>query len=236
MLLSVKNLVSAYGPIRALDNVSLDVKEGSVVSIIGSNGAGKTTLINTISGLVKPKSGVIEFGGKKLPSEPHKIVREGITQVPEGRKVFGGLTVAENLIVGGVVRKAADTKVMQERMFAMFPVLKERSKQHAGTLSGGEQQMLAIARGLMAEPKLLLLDEPSLGLAPIVVSSVYDFIGEIRDMGCTILLVEQNALKAMENSEYTYVLENGRIKKHGPSGELLNDPRIIEAYLGEKAS
>jgi branched-chain amino acid transport system ATP-binding protein len=234
-VLSIKDLYVSYGHIAALNGISLEVNEGQMVSIIGSNGAGKSTLINTISGIVKPKSGIIEFLGKRLPVEPHKIVKAGITQVPEGRKVFAGLTVEENLVAGGIVKKVSETRQMEKKMYEMFPILKDRRGQQAGTLSGGEQQMLAIARGLMPGPKLLLLDEPSLGLAPIIVTQVFSLIDELRNMGYTIMLIEQNALKAMRYSDYTYVLENGVIKKQGPSKELLDDPRIIEAYLGEKA-
>ncbi|MEM1485905.1 ABC transporter ATP-binding protein [Oscillospiraceae bacterium PP1C4] len=234
MLLEIKDLYVSYGHIDALNGISLNVEKGQIISIIGSNGAGKTTLLSTISGIVKRKSGRICFEGEELPSEPHKIVRRGITQVPEGRKVFAGLTIEENLIMGGMTQKVRDTKEIEKRMFELFPRLDERRKQQAGTMSGGEQQMLAIARGLMSQPKLLLLDEPSLGLAPIVVKQVFALIKDIRDMGYTVLLVEQNANQALKLSDYAYVLENGTIKMEGKSSDLLQNNDIISAYLGEK--
>ena len=236
MLLEIENLTVAYGQIDALSAISLSVEAGQIVSIIGANGAGKTTLLNAITGMLPIKSGKVTFGGEPLPSSAHAIVRKGITQVPEGRRVFAGLTVEENLVMGGFTRKLAEARATQEEMLDLFPILRERRRQQAGTLSGGEQQMLAIARGLMAKPKLLLLDEPSLGLAPIIVNQVFSLIKNVRDMGYTILLVEQNAQKAMRLSDYTYVLENGNIRMHGKSSELLKDEDIIAAYLGEKQS
>lgn len=233
-LLDIKDLHVSYGHVDALNGISLQVEKGQIISIIGSNGAGKTTLLNTISGLVRPRSGQVLFEGQTLPREPHRVVRQGITHVPEGRKIFAGLTIEENLLMGGITRKVGDTHATEKRMFELFPRLDERRKQQAGTLSGGEQQMLAIARGLMSQPKLLLLDEPSLGLAPIVVTQVFALIREIRDMGYTILLVEQNANQALKLSDYAYVLENGVIRTHGPSAKLLEDSDIISAYLGEK--
>ena len=236
MLLEVKDLVVAYGPIDALHGLNLQVEKGQIVSIVGANGAGKTTLLNALTGMLPIKSGSVLFEGEQLPAAAHRIVRKGITHVPEGRKVFAGLTVEENLVMGGVTRKAAATRETQEKMYDLFPILRERKKQQAGTLSGGEQQMLAIARGLMAEPRLLLLDEPSLGLAPIIVDQVFKLISDVRDMGYTILLVEQNAQQAMRLSDYTYVLENGNIRMHGKSSDLLEDESILAAYLGEKQS
>ena len=234
MLLDIQNLKVAYGQIDALHEISLTVEEGQIVSIVGANGAGKTTLLNAITGVLPIKSGKILFEGEQLPSAAHRIVRKGITHVPEGRKVFAGLTVEENLVMGGFTRPVKESKARQEEMLDLFPILRQRKKQQAGTLSGGEQQMLAIARGLMPKPKLLLLDEPSLGLAPIIVNQVFKLIREVRDMGYTILLVEQNAQQAMRLSDYTYVLENGNIRMHGKSSELLEDESIIAAYLGEK--
>lgn len=233
MLLSIKDLYVAYGHIDALRGVSIDVDEG-IISIIGSNGAGKTTLLKAISGLIQPSSGEILFEGKRLPRAPHLVVRRGITHVPEGRKVFAGLTVEENLVMGGIIQSTKHTRETEKKVFELFPRLEERRKQVACTLSGGEQQMLAIARGLMAAPKIILLDEPSLGLAPIIVKQVFELIKNVRSMGYTVLLVEQNANQALKLSDYAYVLENGRIKTHGPSKELLENEDIMSAYLGER--
>ena len=231
-MLKIKDLCVNYDHIVALDNVSFSVEKGSAVSIIGSNGAGKSTLINTISGVVKRRSGEILLNDKPLPTAPHRVVRAGVVQVPEGRHVFANLTVDENLIMGGSrISSAAANKKLPE-MYELFPILGQRRSQMAGTLSGGEQQMLAIARGLMAEPTLLLLDEPSLGLAPILVNQVFDIITSIIQSGITVLLVEQNARKALMISDYTYVLENGRIVKQGKSADLRNDEQIKHAYLG----
>ncbi|NLF26993.1 MAG: ABC transporter ATP-binding protein [Clostridiales bacterium] len=232
-MLRISNLSVNYDHIVALEDVSFFVEKGSIVSIIGSNGAGKSTLINTISGVVRRKSGEILLDGRPLPAAAHKVVREGVVQVPEGRHVFPNLTVAENLVMGGARRSAKDAARKIPEMYQLFPILGERKKQMAGTLSGGEQQMLAIARGLMAEPEILLLDEPSLGLAPIIVNQVFKIIRRINDSGITVLLVEQNASKAMAISDYTYVLENGKVVREGASRELRNDPQIQSAYLGE---
>ena len=234
MLLQIKDLVVAYGQIDALHGISLNVEQGQIVAIIGANGAGKTTLLNAISGVLPVKSGSIIFDGKPLPGSVHGIVQHGITQVPEGRKIFAGLSVEENLVMGGFSTSKAKSKENIVRMFSLFPILKERRRQQAGTLSGGEQQMLAIARGMMAEPRLLLLDEPSLGLAPIIVKQVFSLIAQIREMGYTIVLVEQNAQQAMRLSDHTYVLENGCIRIDGTSEEMLANKDVIEAYLGEK--
>ena len=231
MLLQIKDLVVAYGQIDALHGISLNVEQGQIVAIIGANGAGKTTLLNAISGVLPVKSGSIIFDGKPLPGSVHGIVQHGITQVPEGRKIFAGLSVEENLVMGGFSTSKAKSKENIDRMFSLFPILKERRRQQAGTLSGGEQQMLAIARGMMAEP---LLDEPSLGLAPIIVKQVFSLIAQIREMGYTIVLVEQNAQQAMRLSDHTYVLENGCIRIDGTSEEMLANKDVIEAYLGEK--
>lgn len=229
----IRNLSVNYGHIVALTDVSINVEKGSVVSIIGSNGAGKSTLMNAVSGVVRRQSGEIYLDGNKLSSHDYKIVKSGIIQVPEGRRVFPGLTVTENLIMGGCRVSASDAKAMIPEMYELFPILGERRNQMAGTLSGGEQQMLAIARGLMAKPEVLLLDEPSLGLAPIIVNKVFDIIKDINGQGITILLVEQNASRAMAISDYTYVLENGNVVHQGPSGNLRNDENIKKVYLGK---
>lgn len=231
-MLEIKNVSVNYDHITALIDVSFKVEKGTIVSIIGSNGAGKSTLLNTISGLVKRKSGEILLNNKSLPTIAHKVVKSGIVQVPEGRRVFPGLTVKENLIMGGCRLPVSATKHKFDEMYELFPILGERQNQMAGTLSGGEQQMLAIARGLMANPEILLLDEPSLGLAPIIVKQVFEYITRINRSGITILLVEQNAGQAMAISDVTYVLENGRIVMSGKSSELQNNDKIRKAYLG----
>jgi branched-chain amino acid transport system ATP-binding protein len=232
--LTVQDLHVSYGPVQALRGVNLKVDEGSIVSIIGANGAGKTTLLNTLSGIVKPKSGSVLFRGKPLPVKACNIIRAGLAHVPEGRKIFPGFTIEENLLAGAYI--VNDKKLVEQRrdaMYARFPILAERLQQQAGTLSGGEQQMLAIARGLMSDPGLVLLDEPSLGLAPLVVKAVFELIREIRDKsGKTILLVEQNAKKALALCDYAYVLENGAIVLEGQGQELLSNPAIRKAYLG----
>ena len=235
MMLEINNLSVNYGHIQALQGASLSAEEGSIVSIIGANGAGKSTMLRTISGLNSAKSGSsIRFLGKEMVGvAPHKIVRAGIVHVPEGRKVFAGLSVIDNLKIGGFLYKGAELQKTLDHILEMFPILAERRNQFAGTLSGGEQQMLAIGRGLMAQPKLLLLDEPSLGLAPIVVNTVFKMINEIRESGVTILLVEQNARKALNICDKAYVLENGFIRKEGSGQQLLNDPDVIAAFLGE---
>ena len=235
MMLEIKNLSVNYGHITALQGASLSAEEGSIVSIIGANGAGKSTLLRTISGLTSPKSGSsILFCGKEIVNmAPHRIVRAGIVHVPEGRKVFAGLSVLDNLKIGGFLYKGTELQKTLDKVLEMFPILAERKDQFAATLSGGEQQMLAIGRGLMAQPKMLLLDEPSLGLAPIVINTVFRMINEIRDSGVTILLVEQNARKALTICDRAYVLENGVIRKDGTGQQLLNDPDVISAFLGE---
>jgi len=231
-MLKVNNLSASYGHIEALKNVTIEANKGQIVSIIGSNGAGKTTLLRCISSQVKPTSGTIEFMGEKIPDQPHKVVELGIVHVPEGRRTFSGLTVRDNLLVGGYLLKGKELHENLERNYNLFPVLRERQLQYAGTLSGGEQQMLAIARGLMSNPKLILLDEPSLGLAPIIVNQVFKLIEQIRDSGVTVLLVEQNARKALSICDKAYVLENGRITLCGTGCELLNSDRVKKAYLG----
>lgn len=232
-LLEVKDLYVSYGYIEALHGVTLNAEEGKITAIIGSNGAGKTTTINAISGLVK-KSGTITFNGEKLPSSSNNIVKKGIIQVPEGRKIFQGLTVEENLRLGAYSVKYSNLKVEIEKQYKIFPRLGERRDQDAGTLSGGEQQMLAISRGLMAKPKLLMLDEPSLGLAPIIVNEVFEIIKQISNEGVTVLLVEQNANKSLSICDYAYVLENGIVAKEGKGQALLADPEIAASYLGKR--
>ena len=232
-MLRVEDLHVSYGHVRALLGVSLSVKKGAIVSIIGSNGAGKSTLLNTVSGLVKRESGKIFFRAKLLPKEPHQVVKGGLVQVPEGRQVFPGLTVRENLLAGAYpLSDAGRVRRNLDRMFDMYPILAERANQQAGTLSGGEQQMLAICRGLMSDPEMLLLDEPSLGLAPIIVKGVFDTIRRIRDAGVTVMLVEQNANQALALADYAYVLENGRIVLEGEGHALLCDGNVKKAYLG----
>ena len=212
--------------------MSVDVKKGQICSIIGANGAGKSTLLKTISGLVKPVSGTTYFEGKPLPKRAHKIVAEGIVHVPEGRKTFSGLTIEDNLLVGGTVADKSRLAANLEKQYQLFPILKERKNQFAGTLSGGEQQMLAVARGLMSDPKIILLDEPSMGLAPLIVNQIYNLIGQIRESGITVLLIEQNAKKALSICDFAYVLENGKIKLSGTGEELLASDEVRKAYLG----
>lgn len=234
MLLSVEQVNYYYGEaIHALRDVSFGVEEGEIASIIGANGAGKSTLMWTLVGLLKPKTGTITFNGRLIKPIPHQAVASGIALVPERRRLFPNLTVRENLTLGGYLRSDKAGLARDEAyVFSLFPVLEERLAQYAGTLSGGQQQMLAIARGLMSRPKLLLLDEPSLGLAPVLVHQVFDTIQEIARQGMTILLVEQNALKALEISARAYVLEVGRIILQGTGKELLHNPTVQAAYLG----
>ncbi len=230
MMLKVENLEYYYGRIHALRGVSFEIEKGDLCVIIGSNGAGKSTLMNSLIGLLDA-SGDVYFEDKKLTrGKPHTRIESGIVLVPEGRRIFPNLTVVENLLMGGFTIKNREEGV--ERAFEMFPILKERQKQRAGTLSGGEQQMLAIGRGLMTNPKMLLLDEPSLGLAPLIVNSVMQTIKRINEEGITVLLVEQNAKKALAIANKACVLEQGKIVRTGTGRELLNDPKILEAYLG----
>ena len=234
-MLTLENISVGYGAIRALKGVSMHVEQGEVVTLIGANGAGKTTTLRTVTGLLSPTEGRILFEGQEISGKPtHQLVARGISMSPEGRGVFANLTVRENLLMGAYLKKNK-TEINEDlqRGFRMFPRLKEREAQKAGTLSGGEQQMLAMARALMSRPRLLLLDEPSLGLAPLVVHTIFEAIDEIRGEGTTILLVEQNAHAALKHSDRAYVLETGRIVMEGPSKELAADPRIKEAYLGE---
>lgn len=229
-MLEVKDLWVNYGHVVALKNVSIEADEGEIYSIIGSNGAGKTSLLRTISGLVKPQSGQISFLGEKLPRKPHEIVKKGIVHVPEGRKTFSGLTIQDNLLVGGYLYRDLDAEL--EAQYKRFPILGERKHQFAGTLSGGEQQMLAIARGLMSRPRIMLLDEPSLGLAPLIVNQIFELIRQIRDSGITIFLVEQNARKALSICDKACVLENGMITVCGTGKDLLCSDVVKKAYLG----
>ena len=234
-LLTVSGLEVAYGAVRALEGVSLRVGEGEVVTVIGSNGAGKTTLMKTIAGLLRPRAGSIAFQGTDITRmEAHRVVRRGVALVPEGRQVFGKMSVRENLLMGAYGRDGENLEPDFERCFALFPRLSERSGQRAGTLSGGEQQMLAFARGLMSRPRLLLLDEPSLGLAPRLVRETFEVVESLRRRGTTILMVEQMARQALRASDRAYVLEHGRIVREGPSADLLEDPSLLGAYLGTK--
>ncbi len=235
-MLIIKNLSVYYGAIRALDGVSLEVNEGEIVTMIGANGAGKSTTIRSISGLVRPRSGEVTFEGKPLHQLPaHEIVMLGVGQSPEGRRVFANMTVRENLDLGAYTRHRHKAEVKQdmEKVFVQFPRLKEREAQSAGTLSGGEQQMLAIGRALMARPRLLLLDEPSLGLAPFLVQNIFKIIREINRQGVTVLLVEQNANQALRIANRGYVLETGRVVLADTSQKLLQDDSVRKAYLGE---
>lgn len=234
MLLTVNNIDVSYGAINALHGLSLDVNEGEIVTLIGCNGAGKSTTLRAISGMVPPRKGTVSFGGQDITGvSPHKLVERGLSHVPEGRGIFANLTVAENLDLGSYARKdKKDLAGDKERALTLFPRVRERLKQIAGTLSGGEQQMLAIARALLARPKLLLLDEPSLGLAPQLVQLIFSIIREINKQGTTILLVEQNAHMALAVANRAYVLQTGEIIKTGPAKALLEDPDVKKAYLG----
>lgn len=233
-LLKITDLKLNYGPISALKGVDLTVPEGQIVAILGANGAGKTTLLKTVSGLLKPSSGEILYNGVSIAGKPaHKVAKAGIMQSPEGRFVLVGLTVEENLLVGGYnIKSKAELARNFERVYSLFPRLKERAKQQSSTLSGGEQQMLAIGRALMGSPKLLILDEPSLGLAPLLIKDIFKTLVKIKEEGTTILIVEQNALATLKIADYAYVLELGKISMHGNAKDLLKDERLIEAYLG----
>ena len=234
-MLTLENVSVNYGAIEALNGISMHVAKGEVVTLIGANGAGKTTTLRTITGLLEPRQGRVVFEDEDISGKPtHKLVARGISMSPEGRGVFANLSVRENLQMGAYLnRNKKEVASDMERAFTMFSRLKERESQKAGTLSGGEQQMLAIGRALMSRPRLLLLDEPSLGLAPLVVHTIFEAIDEISNEGTTILLVEQNAHAALGHSDRAYVLETGRIVMEGKSADLAADPRIKEAYLGE---
>jgi branched-chain amino acid transport system ATP-binding protein len=233
-MLKLENIYTSYGHIEALKGINIEVKEKEIVCLIGGNGAGKSTTLMTISGINRPKSGRILFEGKEIhETPPHKIVAMGISQVPEGRRILPKLTVKENLEMGAFTKEKEEIEKTLPWIYEIFPVLKERENQLGGTLSGGEQQMLAIARALMARPKLLLLDEPSLGLAPIIAGKIFKIIREINDKGVTVLLVEQNAKAALKLAHKGYVMETGRIVMEDSAEALLNDPGVRRAYLGE---
>jgi branched-chain amino acid transport system ATP-binding protein len=236
-LLQLKHLRVAYGGIQAVKGIDLEVAEGELVCLIGANGAGKTTTLKGITGLQPVKSGTIRYAGEDITGRPaYELVRKGLAMVPEGRGVFGALTIEENLAMGAYARKdRAGIRADIERVFELFPRLKERSRQTAGTLSGGEQQMLAMARALMSRPKLLLLDEPSMGLAPLMVQKVFETVLRISSEGVTILLIEQNAKLALEVASRGYVMESGEVTLHGEAKQLLSDPKVRAAYLGEAA-
>jgi branched-chain amino acid transport system ATP-binding protein len=235
MLLQVEGLNVFYGAIQALKGISFDVQEGEIVTLIGANGAGKSTTLKTVSGMIRSRGGSIKFKGKDISSvPPHQVVSGGMAHVPEGRRVFANLSVRENLLLGAyTVSDRSRVAQTMERVFAWFPRLKERLNQPAGTLSGGEQQMLAMGRGLMSEPTLLMLDEPSMGLSPILVQQVFDIIREINRAGTSILLVEQNAFMALAIASRAYVLETGHVVLSGPASELREDPKVRAAYLGD---
>lgn len=233
-ILEIRDLVVSYGGIEAVKNISMDVPEGKIVTLIGANGAGKSTTLKTIAGIVKPKSASIKCEGTEIVGKaPDSIVKSGITLVPEGRKVFANLTVKENLKIGAYLRKDNLAESINY-VYDLFPRLKEREWQYAGTLSGGEQQMLAVGRALMSKPKIIMMDEPSLGLAPLVVKSIFDIIREINKQGITVLLIEQNANMALQVADYAYVLETGEITMSGTGAQLLADERVREAYLGKE--
>lgn len=252
-ILEIRDLIIDYGIIRAVKGINMDVNEGSIVAILGANGAGKSTTIRSISGVVKVKSGHITFNGEQIENkDPYKITAKGIVQAPEGRLILNGLTVEENLLVGAyslkstkkvtkdnngndkvvnISRKSQVSQLLDE-VYGYFPILKDRKKQQASTLSGGEQQMLAIGRALMGNPKVLLLDEPSLGLAPLIIKDIFEIIKRIKEEGRTILIVEQNAYQTLKIVDYAYILELGKIISEGTGTELLNDEQLINAYLG----
>ena len=234
VMLSVKDLEVYYGSIHAIKKVSFEVREGEIVTLIGANGAGKTTTLHAISGFVKAKSGELDFCGSNLRSmEAHRIIRLGLAQVPEGRRIFASMTVQENLEMGAYIRRdSANIQKDFDRIFERLPRLKERRRQIAGTLSGGEQQMLAIGRALMSNPKMLLLDEPSMGLSPLLVNEIFSIIRDVNQSGMTVLLVEQNAKQALEIANRAYVLETGTISMSGTASDLAADPKVRAAYLG----
>ncbi|MBO4424105.1 MAG: ABC transporter ATP-binding protein [Spirochaetales bacterium] len=232
-MLNVNNINVYYGAIHAIKGISFNVEEGEIVTLIGANGAGKSTTLNTISGLLRSKTGDISFMGSSISKmSPNKIVQSGLVMVPEGRRIFLGLTVEENLEMGAYTRPKAEIKSSLEEVYELFPRLKERRTQIGGTLSGGEQQMLAMGRSLMAKPKLMMLDEPSMGLAPLLVDLIFEIIADLHKAGATILLVEQNAQAALSIADRAYVLETGKIVKTGPGRDLISDPDIKKAYLG----
>ncbi len=232
-LLEVNDLQVAYGSIRALHGVSFSVEAGSIVTLIGANGAGKSTLMNGIAGLVRPQRGSVRLDGREIAGvKTNLLIEQGLALVPEGRAIFSNLTVRENLLLGAYLRKDSTNDDL-DRLLSVFPILRERFNQRAGTLSGGEQQMLAIARALMSKPRLLLLDEPSLGLAPLIVKTIFEIIRDINRAGVTVLLVEQNARMALASADHAHVLETGKIVLSGPSRELAGDEKVKAAYLGD---
>jgi branched-chain amino acid transport system ATP-binding protein len=233
-MLEVRNVDVFYGDVQVLWDVSFDVQKGEIVALIGANGSGKTTSLNTISSILKPKRGSVTYEGRPLHTrEPHDLVGLGIAHVPEARRLFPDMTVKENLLLGALTPEARKTRPeMLEKVYGIFPRLKEREKQAAGTMSGGEQQMCAIARGLMSKPRLLMLDEPSLGLSPILVTDIFRVIQEVHEAGVTVLLIEQNVFKTLAVADRAYVLENGRIVLEGKGKDLLNDEHVKTAYLG----
>ena len=233
-ILKLDNLTVSYGSIKALKGINIKVREGEIVALLGANGAGKTTTLKTLSGIVSAENGSIEFCGKNIVNmAPEKITALGIVQSPEGRQIFPDITVEENLRVGAfTVKNKKEIAKNFERVYKYFPILQERKKQLAGTLSGGEQQMLAIARALMGSPKVLLLDEPSLGLAPLIVKTIFEIVKEINSEGTTVLIIEQNALQTLKIADYAYVLEVGEVSMEGKANELIQDKKLLEAYLG----
>lgn len=234
VLLEVSGLDVAYGDVQVLWDISFSVVEGKVIAVVGSNGAGKTTLLKTISGILSPRKGEIRFRDERLDLlAPQEVVRRGVIHVPEGRRLFPDMTVEENLVMGAYHRgKDPEIGADLDHVYELFPRLRERRRQKAGSLSGGEQQMVTIARGLMGRPRLFLIDEMSLGLAPLIVDNLVEIVAAINQEGTTVLLVEQDVQLALENSDYAYILETGRVAKEGPSGELLKDPEIKDIYLG----
>ena len=234
VVLRLDDVHTYYGHIHALKGITIEVRRGEIVTLIGANGAGKTTTLKTISGLLHPRRGTVTFEGKDISTTAaHTLVAKGIGHAPEGRRIFSRLTVVENLQMGGYTRTAAEVREDTERVFGIFPRLRERASQQGGTLSGGEQQMLAIGRALMSRPRVLLLDEPSLGLAPILVQQIFSIIREINELGTTILLVEQNALQALTVGHRGYVLQTGTVVLSGPANELIRDEMVRKVYLGE---
>jgi branched-chain amino acid transport system ATP-binding protein len=232
-MLEISNIDVYYGAIHAVRDISFHVEEGEIVTLIGANGAGKSTSLNTVAGLLRPKNGRITFEGESLVGVPaHKMAAKGIALCPEGRRIFQDMTVRENLEMGAFTRTDEESLEMRTRVYESFPRLKERRQQAGGTLSGGEQQMLAMGRALMSKPKLMMLDEPSMGLAPILVQEIFDIIKELNEQGTTILLVEQNASMALSIADRAYVLETGRVSMSGDANDLLHDKRVREAYLG----
>jgi branched-chain amino acid transport system ATP-binding protein len=233
-MLEVRDLHVAYGAIEAVKGISFEVQAGQVVTLIGGNGAGKTTTLRTLSGLLRPTSGEVRFDGKAIAGLPgHEIVKQGIAHCPEGRRIFGRMTIKENLELGAYIRTDADVARDEDHVYELFPVLGERRDQPAGVLSGGEQQMLAMGRALMSRPRLMMLDEPSMGLSPIMMQRIFSVIAELRERGTTILLVEQNAAAALSLADHGYVIETGRIVLDGPGSQLMHDEGVRKAYLGE---